>query len=245
MSLSRSALLIGNPGEETSTKYCPGVLADMKRYETFFLSPLGGAWRKDEIKVFKQPTRNIVEQYIRLINTFDYAVIIFCGHGWHSNSQGSMIELNSSEDISVAKLREGASKQILILDSCRTKGPEVLQESMRKFAEFRTLDSQRSREYFDKHIEKCETGLILINSCAIGETAGENSSGGYFSFSLVEETKARIDRQEPNQAQPYVVDIAEAFRFAKDKVLVLSNERQHPEIEKGRRNYFFPFGILV
>lgn len=55
MVVSRSAIIITNPGEVGSEGYCEGVNKDAQLYRSFLLSPVGGAWLSGEIFTLKQP----------------------------------------------------------------------------------------------------------------------------------------------------------------------------------------------
>ena len=47
----RKALIIGNPGDAGSDRYCRGVDNDVQNLSVFLKSPAGGAWRDDEIAI--------------------------------------------------------------------------------------------------------------------------------------------------------------------------------------------------
>ncbi len=246
MSIKKYALLIGNPGEENAKNYCPGVFADIKNYESFLKSPIGGAWNSSEIIAKVKPSQNqVISTIANIQSTADYAFIVFCGHGWFSESRNTtMLELNQNENIDYKELTKGAKKQLLILDCCRTKLKEIIQDSYKlSFSERRSQDSTYSRYYFEKYLEHCETGLIQINSCRIDESAGEDSKGGYFSSSLISEMN--IDNYDLSQDGYRVIDIVDAFDLANRKVISETSGRQTPELIKGRRNYYFPFAVFI
>ena len=49
--------------------FLPGVSIDMQRYNSFFRSSIGGAWRDDEIRIYNNTTRVILHEYIMILNS--------------------------------------------------------------------------------------------------------------------------------------------------------------------------------
>ncbi len=243
--VSRKAILIANPGEYGAENYCEGVNKDMENYTAFLKSPLGGFWYDYEIEKFNKPSSNVVRDAIQSIKSVTYSMIIFCGHGWYSERQRSTIlELNKSDHIDSADLRNGSKKHTLILDCCRKIEPfefsEGLKAAMRKVF---TLNPTDCRKYYDLRIEECEATLVVMHACSINETAGDNSeNGGYYSFSLIERAK---DWAGTTSTKPSIFSVVSAHDSASPNVKRLSGNRQNPQIEKPRSAKYFPFAIVA
>jgi Caspase domain len=151
--MNRKALLIGNPGTVGHEDYLPGVVRDLENYKAFLESPLGGAWRPDEIKTLKAPTKDETTNQISSLKGADYSFIVFSGHGRHSKSlDTTIVKLRSGVELSSAALREGAAKHTLILDCCRVITKEIIADSLTAMAKRAgpALHIDACRQYFDQ-----------------------------------------------------------------------------------------------
>src|SRR6266566_997687 len=112
--MTRKALIVAG-----SALDLPGVEKDVMNYKQFFMSPLGGAWMASEVSVLKNPTKEQVEMYIRALQTADYSITIFAGHGSHPKRNGStVVELRPGVQLEADDLKIGATKHTLVLDCC-------------------------------------------------------------------------------------------------------------------------------
>ena len=186
---SRKALIIGAPDDKI-----PGVNVDIKNLRNFFKSPIGGLWYDNEITTLISPSGNDIKRQIEILKANEYSLIFFAGHGYHSiERKRTILHINSRETFDSLELRVGAAKHSLIMDCCRKPESErrllkAVMESMSfNSARAQHPDPEQCRRYFNKAIDDCENGLIVMNSCSIDETAGESSSeGGYYTFSLID-----------------------------------------------------------
>jgi hypothetical protein len=249
MSVNRKSLLIANPGIEGSDKYCSGVIADIKNFKDFLLSPIGGLWKDEEIIIKNKPSKAELLNSINLLKNTEYALIVFSGHGWHSSQLNeTMLQLNDKEDINSKELRQGAPKQTLILDCCRVICKELL-EKILEYAFQKTLSQihpEDCRLYYDNRIKECPGSLTVLYSCDINETAGETSKGGYFSYSLINSSKEWASRTTIDTTKECsIFSIVQAFEKAQNIVREVSGKRQNPQIEKPRSEKYFPFCIIA
>ena len=86
-------LIIANPGERDAENYCEGVNQDVTRYQCFFTSIQGGAWKSDEIKTLICPEPWEVALALSELKSAEYSMVIFCGHGYSRKNGTTMVEL--------------------------------------------------------------------------------------------------------------------------------------------------------
>ncbi len=244
------ALIIGNPGERGEQSYCEGVEKDLEAYPTFLRSALGGTWRADEIKVLARPSVPDARAAIEDLKRADYSLGIFCGHGYiDAQSRSTMLILKRGQEINSAELFRGASKQSVILDCCRVVTPRIaLDEAMKKALIAKAaLDPAECRKYYEKTLDTCPDGLVVMFACDKNETASDDASaGGLYSSSLIAGVREWSGSFAINtQANYRTFSVVQAHGNAKERVERLSGGRQNPNIQKPRSEPYFPFGIVA
>lgn len=248
---SRKALIIGAPDEKI-----PGVNLDIKNLRVFFNSPIGGFWYDNEITTLVSPSANDIRRQVELLRGYDYSLIFFAGHGYHSiERKRTILHINSRETLDSLELRAGAAKHSLIMDCCRKPESErrLLKAAMdsMSFTEARTQqpDPAKCRQYFNKAIDDCENGLVVMNSCSIDETAGESSSeGGYYTSSLIDSANdwAKNRLRSIDLTKNYATSSTqECHNSAAAQVKRLSGNRQNPTFESPRSEKKFPFAVVA
>lgn len=249
--VTRKALIIGSPDKDI-----PGVNVDIKNINSFLLSAIGGAWKDSELINLTNPTINEVRKNISLLMQYDYSFVFFAGHGYYSIQKDSTIlNINATQELDSIELREGASKHTLILDCCRVlKDDRVLKEAAMESLIFDSANQQKPtaskcRAYFNKKIEECSSGLVVMNSCDLNETAGENASrGGYYSSSLIKSAEDWANNKllNINLNQEYATySTQKCHDTASIRVKKLSGNRQNPVFEVSRTGDKFPFAIVA
>lgn len=248
---SRKALIIGAPDEKI-----PGVNVDIKNLKKYLNSPIGGFWYDNEIKTLTSPSASEIRREIELLKVNDYSLIFFAGHGYHSIERNrTILHINSRETLDSLELRAGAQKHSLILDCCRKPESErrLLKSTMEamalNFAEGQRLNPSECRKYFDKAISDCDGGIVVMNSCSINETAGENESeGGYYTSSLIDSANewARKKLGEIDLTKNYATSSTqECHNAAAAQVKILSGGRQTPNFESPRAEKKFPIAVVA
>lgn len=193
--MNRQVLIISNPGETGEENYCGGVAKDVENYRAFFLNPIGGLWKESEILEMDRPAVAQVRLKIEDLQFRDYVLVIFVGHGWHSEERDSTIlTLRKGQEIDSAELRLPATKQTIILDCCRVRHPGVpedraLLEMLAKRQP--SLNPENCRRYYNEAIERCGDELVVTYGCGIGQRAADDSQkGGVYSYNLLDASKA-------------------------------------------------------
>ncbi len=234
--VTRKALIIAAPGK--GKYFLEGVLADVNNYKSFLKSGIGGNWFDHEIEQLINPKANDLQIKLNNTNT-DYSFIVFAGHGGYKREDGKdYLEINDDEFFEALRLRTNSKRQTIIVDSCRTQ--MALLNSMGKSLTLESGgDSAQKRSLFDAHLMKCEEGIIRIFSTSKDQAAEEDKDGGLFSSSLI---KVSTDWANARNSGDNILDIKDAFDLACIKMEDVTHI-QKPEINPGRRNYFFPFAI--
>jgi hypothetical protein len=248
---TRKAILIANPGEVGTDSYCEGVNKDMQNYFGFLTSAFGGSWYTSEISKLEKPSKTTVLQAIQGLRSVDYSLVVFCGHGWYSAAnQSTFVDLSRTESMDSKELRRGSQRQTLILDCCRkVEGQMRLDETIMAKATRAAsmLDPNQCRRYYDKRIEECATGLVVMHSCDIDETAGDDSSkGGYYSYNVIRCAEQWVELNTVDVSKEYgIFSVVSAHDSACPHVHDISGGRQHPQIEKHRSDKYFPFAVMA
>lgn len=249
--MDRRALIVFNPGEEGEENYCTGVTRDVASYRSFLLSPTGGLWRESEIRGMNRPSCSELRTRVEALSNYDYALVIFSGHGWHSeDSDSTILCLRRGQEIDSTELRIFGTRQTLILDCCRVperglREDRVLLDMLAKAAP--TLHPEDCRRYYDRELEKCADELIILYACGIGQTAADDAQmGGLYSHNLLRASSAWARSVDIDTSHEYItLSVVSAHEQAARAVERLRAGRQNPQIEKPRSSPYFPFCIVA
>jgi hypothetical protein len=248
---TRKAILISYPGELGQENYCKGVNKDIQEYLALLKSPFGGAWSSKEISFLHKPDVDGVRKAVGSLSDIDYALVIFSGHGKHSaNDNSFLLQLNKSEFLDSKELKNGSKKQTIILDCCRKVEEVLLVEDpiFTGIARLRsTLHETECRKYFDKRIEECPEGLIVLRSCSKYETSGDDAEkGGYYTHNLIRCVEEWAEHNNVDVSKSYdILSITSAHERACPRVHDSSGGRQNPQIERPKTKKHFPFAVVA
>lgn len=248
--MNRQALLIGCPGVRGTNSYLGGVVRDLDNYNRFLRSPLGGAWYSSEIVSLDDPGESAVRVALQNLKSADYSLMLFSGHGYYSaQKRSTVICLHGDDEMDSIELRTGAKKHTLMLDCCRRVSRTVLAEdTLAKMDSMaRSLSTTDCRIYYDRAISECPSGLIVLHSCDINETAGDDSRrGGYYAYSLIDVAEKWAESNKTDLSKEYsTLRIPRAHDGASDATRRLTSNLQNPQIEKPRSEPYFPFAIVA
>jgi hypothetical protein len=251
--MNRKALIIGVPGDGVHNVRLGGVEVDLANYRQFLISPLGGAWKDSEIQILQNPTSGQLEQKLKELRTFDYALVTFSGHGGYNiNTKSTHLELGPGIMFDSRLLKIGAPKQTVILDCCRERyEPPLLAKAsitLESLASVtRDLDPERCRKEFDSHLRKCIPATIVLHACSIDEGADDKGErGGLYSLSLIEAAEDFMSETSiSSSVHSSVLDVPHAHSRAAEKVRHESDLRQKPAIDQPRISTYFPFAVIA
>lgn len=182
---NRGLLLISNPGLKTSSNYAPVTNNVIEHYKQFFMSIWGGYWSEelDDIQVIDESnpmSKNDIKKIIKDFNSYDYSIIVFCGHGGVSNTLQPFIELPNGEVLKQSELIcnniEGL-RRIIIFDCCRapTNIPDYLLEDL-ELEKYSTFDMEISKKFYNKEFASSDPHVEVINSTELCTCAHTNTN---------------------------------------------------------------------
>ena len=242
--MTRKALLIGSPNGPDPE--LPGVDVDLRSIREFLLSARGGAWYGHEITLLRNPNKASVNTELERSRSADYVFITCSGHGEHhvyNNFDDTILCLNKTEEMYISEINPRNKRHLVVVDACRKIVKIVLLEKSllaAKAYEFYESpeDLARARTLFDNAVASSTEGRIALYSCQKNQAAGDDGNGGVFTQSLL------IAGKELKKKPTGIVDINEAFEYAKDMTYRL-NAPQSPTINAGRRRDYFPFSVSL
>lgn len=197
--MKKRILIIQNAEEPIRLK---GVPKDVERYATFFTSLQGGAWdRNEEIMILPNcASKETVLSALDDLETMDYSIVIFTGHGGTHWDDEAYVWLNDEETLLISDLkRKGryqGQRRLLITDCCRVYDEQFgvpLQESMESH---RVLASDVSdlweyvRQEYENRILALPAHIACLYSCSLDEVAEEEGhTGGKYTYNLIKYLK--------------------------------------------------------
>ncbi len=241
-------ILIYNEGVEGTQSYLKGVLEDIKNYQGFFKSIEGGAWDENEIKTFHKPSIGQVKTYIESVADSEFLLVVFCGHGCSYEGE-TILEFGAGQDLPLSELHTWVkhTRNLIICDCCRVAAElepitESLKARIRMFSVGGTITERlKAKLEYQKAIRATYDKISTIGYAAsLGETAGEFSKGGYYSYSLLNEA-----REVAESTVPGVISFLECHFKAVPVVVKLSKDKQHPEYDAMRLRSQLPFVIRI
>lgn len=244
--MKRKAILIGSPDVKPEL---PGVDIDLADIRKFLLSPQGGKWKEEEITILRNPSKSDVT--FALIDSIgcDYTFITCSGHGEHQLGEGlnnTVMYLREHETIKISDIKAYTNRSTIIVDTCRNLVKITKKELLKSANE--SLDfalesigtNINHREVFNSEVMNCSEGRIVLYSCDINQSAGDDGDGGVFTQNLLHSPAAIVNMNRFSYTPLY---LDSAFELAKEKTLA-ENYPQRPVINAGRRRDFYPFAII-
>lgn len=240
--MTRQAILIGAVNVKP---ILPGVNQDLIDIKKYLISDAGGAWKEDEIIILKDESLEIVKRTIAAAKYKDYVFITCSGHGEHrlsSLTDNTVMYLNEKDTIQINEINPQNKRHLVIVDVCRTLVKELDRQSA--LYESRIYNSINKsyidyRKVFENAVMQTTEGRIVVYSCNINQTAGDDGKGGVFTQELLKSH----NNFRPNGSLYRIVDIEQAFAVAKEKTFE-KNAPQTAVINAGRRRDYFPFAII-
>lgn len=255
-------LIISDGGGNTPLR---GVHIDKDNFLNFFKSPVGGAWKDDEISVFDK--NNFYLEALKIndltarVNKhpIDFYLIVFCGHGYTDQNHQIIFEVRQDFQLTLDDLLGAVARSrcLVIADSCRAiyhlqEGGRIADVRL-----FSTSEDARNsvyakicRDWYNYLIELTPpTMRFVCFSNSYGETADEDSrDGGVYCHELLtmaKRKKEEFQNLQQHNINSYYATIDEIHAEAADMVVKKTFDRQHPEILKSCRSLArFPFVVV-
>lgn len=260
--MKRHLFLVLNHGDKLHP--LPNVKVDREGYQKFFQSPEGGYWDKEEeISVYNdnfhlEYLKEYIESQKKTDTPCELIVFIFCGHGCTDTSGEYWFEVRpdgtAGADISLSQFKQVCKgvRTLLIYDACSALYTGPLHEqrlfSMRGVTDSSSVYALKCRTLYNAMVRLTPQDTFTAGfAAAKGESAGENENGGYYSQSILKESRSAIQQLKDGsiyrglQHVPFVYIHEEA----KPGVIKLSDGTQHPQIDQPRNKVQLPFVVVA
>jgi caspase domain-containing protein len=216
--MNRYAILI-HAEEADEQNRLRGPAVDVRNLQAYLGSPLGGAWRKDEIEPASHPTIERVLEMIERANRADFVLFFFSGHGGYYGRRMA-IQLRYGDAIMVhdvvSRIRPACA---IIIDACRS---EIREEVNLVLPGIEGLLNERVehiddyRETFDRAVAESRQQKVVLYGCRRDEDAVDTPTGGLFISNLINQATEWSARQRGDQ--PRVLSCSDALARAKDHI---------------------------
>jgi hypothetical protein len=258
--MKRKAILIESSNVSGESDL-PGARIDIENWLRFLSSRIGGAWDSDEIVILRKPSLSQLDSALKQASD-RYCFVAFSGHG----ADGVVALNDFNKHVPVSLLRPHGTKGVRLIDSCRgkqdatqldfgvQKKADALNEAV---ANSVTLSAKEGRATnfsekgshtnemvellygrirFKAELDKSESGIVSMLSCASGEAAGESrTAGGYYTSALL---GAAVSFHTVIEGDGFL-----STKEAHDYALRIMPKQQNPEYSPSNR--WFPFAIKV
>lgn len=236
--MTRRAILIGASPADDPLQL---VAVDIALWGEFLQCDEGGAWEESEILDASRFGRGALLSELAQANSYDYALIVFAGHGFTTKTDLPWTELNlileSGETVLERELNPGTPRCCIVLDCCRARGEniEALMEHRKLASLEETYAAVRSREAYDTALEQSEMGAVSVYATGDNSAAADKRS---FSQHLI---RSATNWSHSNFG---VLNIKDAVNIGTEE-LIKTYPQQHPEYQGGRRLKHYPFAVSV
>jgi hypothetical protein len=247
--MTRLAFIIGGDDEIEHGGTLQGVSVDCANYRSFLTSNVGGAWEHHEIVDLAKPDTGGLRAALDRGARANYALVAFAGHGFCTRvGNETFVCINGRDHVPVWELNTGATRQVTIIDACRTFLPEEMAKSEGRVV----LGDSRSavdpyrlscRRLFDQAVMQAEEGIEILYAASPNQAAGDSDQGGYFTSELINGSiEWHGARRSWNPAAQFTLGVDQALLMAQKR---MENKRrvQKPVGETERRHYHFPFAV--
>lgn len=238
----------------------PGARKDIKSWQKFLASSLGGEWDEDSEIIIKH--KPISFEIVNLIqaHTNDYVFIAFSGHGCErTNSNGTseiLLCLNDKEQYVPAQSLTPAKFGTIILDCCRGHGDSTLETGVfnetRQICNTRALsfserltnisrEAKRKDAFLSNLARFTRQNTLRMIACSSGEAAEEDpNAGGLYTTLLIASAREWEERAKKSSSASMIFTTKDAHIFAQVKMLTKGTS-QTPEYKPSSVAY--PFAV--
>jgi hypothetical protein len=169
--MKKKIVMIGN------TDYLRGVPIDVSAYYSFFTSPVGGNWCREEIEILMNPTlRCLLRRIIAIENAdCDYLITSFTGHGFEEGRETILVLNGRGEMITLGALTNLAQRQLLIADCCRRPLPPLVDfDFTQPGATMLSMSRDPIRRAYEERIRDSSQREVILFACDEGEKADDS-----------------------------------------------------------------------
>jgi hypothetical protein len=163
-----------------------GVPVDVSDYYSFFTSPIGGHWGREEIDILRNPTLCCLYRKIDEIAeaNYDYVITIFTGHGKEANDDTVLIINGHEDEIMLSDLMNLSQRQLIIADCCRYDVESFFDFSFTKEdAMVLSMSRDTIRQAYEERIWDSMPQEVILYACDESEAAMDTNEGHLYSYS--------------------------------------------------------------
>ena len=220
--MKKRIVMIGN------TNNLRGVPVDLATYNSFFTSPIGGNWCREEIDLLWNPTRrSLFRQIVEIENAdYDYVITIFSGHGFEEGDETVLVLNGRGETITLNDLMNLSPRQLLIIDCCRIRMLLLSADFVLEETESTMLSMSHDpiRQAYEERIRDSIPQEVILFACDEGERAFDSPDGGEYSQYLLAAAQMATRSRSP------FISVSDAHYKAVSMMRQDFSLMQHPQI---------------
>lgn len=225
--MDRLAVII--KGFSKSTKELEMDRQYVGHYVTFLTSIAGGAWSTEEdILVLEDPTIHTLDEITDELKP-DFLLLILIGHGATQDDK-QLFQINETTIIQAGQLALDVNKQLVILESCRTRSNTRIQivDLKDRIPKFKyggivrsPINRVQSKNLHLSLLKECSDGLVICYPCGDNEVAASY----YFSFALL-----RRSFEWHLATHNRYFQITELMQYVAQDVQKITRNKQNPTV---------------
>lgn len=221
----------------------PGVVHDVENFKNFLRDPYGGEWHDGEIYTISTPShfrysnKYLISALDNIKNgRYDYAIVLYSGHGGLNDDEQLIIYPDSGTDIPAAVLCNLAPKQLTIFDCCRSFDEEA--KMVKEAVNASSSICPSTRSFYEQLLHHAHPQQNILFACDMGEYAQDTSKGALYFNALLMAAKTYTSYSRWKT-------VRETHELAAEYVRLKSFNQQHPDylIPKIPREHSLPFSI--
>ena len=248
----RLLFLVSNAGNRGTDSYLSGVPVDMNKYATFFQSPQGGNWKKEEILKFNSKRTKLTIESLKdkLSKGYDYCIFIYCGHGSLNTHNESCVYLDK-DSTDLTKIQDivnafDKERVLFIFDCCRGTWNDASSSTRHRAAfcappSLSRKDITKCLKMYNQAFMQIPAGTKKVAySTSKEQYADEDSNGGLFSQSLITNVRTKLRGGTAGE----IINFEDVFNEAKKEVETETASEQIPELNPDNSLIHIPFAIV-
>lgn len=230
--IRRAILISDNGGVDNDIS---ATKEDVKNYRDFLMSSIGGALENSEIEPYHNPDYNTIKKLSNY--EYDYTITMVSSHGGVKKENGKLYLYLNNIWYDCVYFVNKSKRQLMIFDCCRKEEEGDLIKQFSLEAIF-SVCSNLYREKYNKYIETCGEGIIILYSCKIRQASQlDEELGSFFINSLISAAKDKIKTKD-------IVTVKETLELSKEYIKQYPTN-QIPEITQIKTNRYFPIVVKI
>lgn len=174
----RKALLIDAPVGYRAR--VTGANTELEAMKKFLMSPRGGGWKPEEIQILENPGMSTLLNAVKKMQA-DYTITFFSGKSFPDHAGNHFLMLGDSDFFQDTELLNASSRQLVLIDTCQEAS--LVQQAQ---AESKPQEFETARMMYDKWIESCEPGQLIMHATEENTYNVSKGNEGIFTQKLLE-----------------------------------------------------------